>query len=106
MLIKNIGQAIKDSLDSPKFKSNASSKESRLMRTWNALLERSTTKPEDLYTVLANLIGFNAGYLVQSKDTRERMKAILFSLDQLPIDLLYIDAPKYRADSIDEIYFG
>jgi hypothetical protein len=64
---------------------------------WNALIERSTKEPQDLHTVLANLLGFNAGYMVGNKqDPGERMKAILFSLDQLPISLLYINTPKYR----------
>jgi hypothetical protein len=71
MLIDDIGLVIQDSLDP-----YALREKSLLTGTWNALLERSTTKPEDLHTVLTNPINFNAVYLVQSKDAGERMNAM------------------------------
>lgn len=51
----------------------------RFRNVWNALVGRSTTKPEDLHIVLANLLGFNAGYMMQkAPDHPQRMNASKF----------------------------
>ena len=48
----------------------------RFRTVWNALVGRSTTMPEDLHIILANLLGFNAGYMAHSApEPRQRMKA-------------------------------
>lgn len=43
---------------------------------WNALAGRSTTKREDLHVVLANLLGFNAGFMMRkASQPHDRMRA-------------------------------
>jgi hypothetical protein len=48
----------------------------RFCAVWNAMVGRSTTKPQDLHLILANLLGFNAGSMIRSTTKpAERMAA-------------------------------
>lgn len=69
--------------------SNQSS--TRFWRAWDSLQSRSTTKKEDLFTVVANLAGFNAGFISQSAKRAERMRSIIFNLRAVPLDILFSD---------------
>ena len=55
---------------------------------WNELNHRSTTKPEDIFAIFANLLDFNAGQIINLPQ-RERMKAILWSSAKIPFSLLF-----------------
>ncbi|KAF4628644.1 hypothetical protein G7Y89_g9508 [Cudoniella acicularis] len=77
-----------------------SSEQRAFVTVWNALRKRSTTQPEDVYAILANLLNFNA-YAVSTFSTLERFKAMIWSIDELPQSLLYnrgkrIDTTKHH----------
>ena len=58
------------------------------VNVWNELINRSTTKPEDMFAIFANLLDFNAGQIIKLPQN-ERMRAILWSSDKIPFSLLY-----------------
>ena len=58
------------------------------MEVWNALLGRATTKPEDAHGIVANLLDYNAEEILLL-DKKNKMKAIIYIEDRLPIELLY-----------------
>ena len=58
------------------------------VNVWNELTKRSTTKPEDMFAIFANLLDFNAGQIMKLPQN-ERMRAILWSSDKIPFSLLY-----------------
>lgn len=55
---------------------------------WDNLAKRSTTKKEDLHCILANMLGFSSGELLELP-YEERMKAILGTQPTLPLKLLF-----------------
>ncbi|KAL8939232.1 MAG: hypothetical protein Q9216_003478 [Gyalolechia sp. 2 TL-2023] len=60
---------------------------------WNGLRSRSTTKPEDLYGILAVVVDLSAGDVLKLHQ-QDRMKAIYRSQTTLPLSLLYQVCPK------------
>ncbi|KAI4189235.1 MAG: hypothetical protein L6R41_001615 [Letrouitia leprolyta] len=60
---------------------------------WNALRNRSTTKPEDLYGILAVVVDLGAGDILKLPP-QERLKTIYCSQSTLPLSLLYQPSPK------------
>ncbi|OCL05977.1 hypothetical protein AOQ84DRAFT_412145 [Glonium stellatum] len=64
-----------------------------LVAVWNLLAKRSTTKSEDVPAIFANLLGFNS-YQILKLSPEERLRAILWSCDVLPLSLLYNPGPK------------
>ncbi|TKX23649.1 hypothetical protein C1H76_4163 [Elsinoe australis] len=74
----------------------------QLVSVWNELIHRSTSKPEDLHTIIANLLDFHVKNLQQIQTLSEsmgtvmsleqikaaRMRAILLSFSALPLSLL------------------
>ncbi|KAL9026981.1 MAG: hypothetical protein Q9196_004434 [Gyalolechia fulgens] len=60
---------------------------------WNGLRNRSTTKAEDLYGILAVVVDLSAGDILKL-DPKERFKAIYRSQSTLPLPLLYQPSPK------------
>ena len=64
------------------------------------LNQKNSTKPEDAFDILANLLGLNPAEISALKP-RERMKAILRTMTELPLDILLINTPRlynYRLD--------
>jgi hypothetical protein len=72
---------------------NETVQNSRFVTVWNELSQRTTTKFEDIYIILANLLDFNAGQIMKLP-TEERMKTILWSGRYVPLSLLYSDGPR------------
>ncbi|KAL8673805.1 MAG: hypothetical protein Q9168_001770 [Polycauliona sp. 1 TL-2023] len=66
-----------------------------IVRVWNGLRRRSTTKTDDLYGIIAIMVDLSA-YEILKLDPKERMKAIIRSQSSLPIPLLYQDCDKLR----------
>ncbi len=62
---------------------------------WNELIKRSTTKPEDIFSIFANLLDFNAGQIMTLPQD-ERMKAILWSSSTIPFSLVYNSGPRCK----------
>ncbi|KAH8764333.1 hypothetical protein F5883DRAFT_462493 [Diaporthe sp. PMI_573] len=60
-------------------------------QAWDSLQSRSTTKKTDLFTVVANLASFNAGFISKSAGRDERMRSIIFNLTAVPLDILFSD---------------
>ncbi|KAI4096507.1 MAG: hypothetical protein LQ344_001015 [Seirophora lacunosa] len=60
---------------------------------WNGLRNRSTTKPEDLFGILAVVVDLSAGEILKLPQ-ENRLKAILRSQSTLPLPLLYQSSPK------------
>lgn len=57
--------------------------------TWNALAGRSTTKPEDLYIVLASCLDFKLRQLRKFETSEDKMQRIIFSFSELPFSLYF-----------------
>lgn len=71
----------------------------RFVLVWNALACRSTTKPEDLFLILSNLLSLSP-LDVQAISPELRLPAIITSLDAIPFSLLMDPGPKHiRQDS-------
>ncbi|KAJ4987696.1 het domain protein [Stagonosporopsis vannaccii] len=67
----------------------------QLVDTWNELAHRSTTMPEDLHVIIANLLDFNADSIMRLPTREERMRAMVLSFELLPISLFYNTGPKW-----------
>jgi hypothetical protein len=61
--------------------------------TWNAMAQRSTTQAKDLFIILANLVDLNTG-LIMKLPAEERVRAILYNFNTLPLGLLYNSGPR------------
>ena len=93
-------EALSNTTSEPTTKS-ASWRATQFARTWNRLLDRSTTKPEDQHGVFATLLDFNA-YQVRSLELMKRMPAIIRSCDELPLSLLFNKGPRIAAANVPE----
>ncbi|KAL8749425.1 MAG: hypothetical protein Q9184_006813, partial [Pyrenodesmia sp. 2 TL-2023] len=60
---------------------------------WNGLRDRSTTKAEDLYGIIAVVVDLSAGAVLKLR-REERLPAIYRSQRTLPLSLLYQTSPK------------
>ncbi|KAI1411138.1 hypothetical protein F5Y13DRAFT_201679 [Hypoxylon sp. FL1857] len=68
---------------------------SALVDTWNMLIHRSTTKVDDLYSILCNLMDFKPYQLTELQSNSERMAAIFYSSTKIPLAFLYNRSPRY-----------
>lgn len=68
----------------------------QLIFAWNELATRSTTKPEDIHVIMANLLDFSAAQVMAYKTEEQRMRAMLLSFDFLPCSLLFDVGPRTR----------
>ncbi|KZM27301.1 uncharacterized protein EKO05_0007618 [Ascochyta rabiei] len=68
----------------------------QLVDTWNELAHRSTTMPEDLHVIIANLLDFNADRIMDIPTREERMRAMILSFQSLPVSLFWNTGPKWR----------
>jgi hypothetical protein len=64
----------------------------RFIHIWNELAGRSTSKPEDLPLILANLLGFST-QKVQAIAPEQRLAAIVSSIGGIPYDFLFQKRP-------------
>lgn len=62
---------------------------------WNALRGRTTTKAEDLYAILSNLVDLDTS-IISSEIEEERLWTIMCSLEYLPLALLFNTGPRIR----------
>jgi len=66
----------------------ASLQSQRFARAWNALAQRTATKPEDLHFIMADLTGLTASSLIDLKP-EDRMRDIATRHSKLPLALLF-----------------
>ncbi|KAJ4303994.1 hypothetical protein N0V88_001598 [Collariella sp. IMI 366227] len=67
------------------------------VQIWNELSKRSTTVPGDMHLIMASLLGFNTEPLMRLSKSAERMSCILWSMDGIPISLLFnLDGPRHN----------
>lgn len=66
--------------------------------TWNGLSGRSTTRPSDLYIVLASCLGFRLRQFQHITTTEAKMQRIIFSYPELPLSLFYNHGPKMHSN--------
>ncbi|KAK3368252.1 hypothetical protein B0H63DRAFT_528624 [Podospora didyma] len=59
------------------------------VRAWNELGKRSTTIPYDTHIMMATLLGFNAQPIMRLAKPEDRMSAILWSMDGIPMSLFF-----------------
>ncbi|CAO1601756.1 hypothetical protein XANCAGTX0491_005393 [Xanthoria calcicola] len=67
-----------------------------MVKIWNELDQRSTTRRKDRLIILAILLGLNAGDIV-ALDVNDQMQAILATQNALPLSFLF--EPKHRLPS-------
>ena len=67
---------------------------SHLISVWNALIDKTSSMVEDIDVIICNMLGIKAIDLMKIPN-QDRMKAILASFDELPVDLLLSPPPAY-----------
>ena len=78
-----------------------SGRDIQLMRAWNALLGRSTSQPEDVIGIYANLLDFDAQeILALSVSPEERIKAIFSAQDTMPLALLFSQSSRIQSRNL------
>ncbi|PCH00096.1 Heterokaryon incompatibility [Penicillium occitanis (nom. inval.)] len=65
----------------------------QFVRTWNALLARSTTRPSDGVLILANLLDLNV-YSLKDLNEESKLKRVIQSCEELPLSLLFNTGPR------------
>ena len=70
--------------------------------TWNELLLRSTSKVSDLDLILAMALNLPL-YRVLALPTSQRLRYILWSLDHVPLSLLYIPRPPAPNSNLENL---
>ncbi|KAK4031246.1 hypothetical protein C8A01DRAFT_51599 [Parachaetomium inaequale] len=56
---------------------------------WNSLARRTTTMVGDIHVILANLLRLNAFSILAMTSREERMRAVLWSLPEIPLSLFF-----------------
>ncbi|KAF9630361.1 HET domain-containing protein [Lasiodiplodia theobromae] len=75
----------------------------KFVRTWNDVGRRSTTRPEDIHPIMANLTDFNAAQIMGLKTPVLRTKMITHCIGEFPLDILWTPCarPQGNKDSAD-----
>ena len=75
----------------------------RFILVWNEIGRRTTTQPNDIHAIIANLAGINWAQLMKIDNSTDRIKAILYLFDELPLELLYTPCfrPRQNEDCAD-----
>jgi hypothetical protein len=68
----------------------------QFVTSWNQLLDRSATEPEDYITIFASLLNLNATQFAKMKEQNERLPTVLRSVDKIPLSLLFNTKNKLR----------
>lgn len=71
----------------------AANTEGRFINEWNNLVQRSTSRKEDIHNIFASMLGLNGGDIL-TLPFDQRMKAILRAQTSLPLDILFLSCPK------------
>jgi hypothetical protein len=72
-------------------------------RVWNILAGRSTTMTEDQYIILANVLDLPILSLATLATSREKMQAIILSLNRVPFSLFLIVSPGQCDENVSHL---
>ncbi|KAF4546253.1 HET domain-containing protein [Lasiodiplodia theobromae] len=61
----------------------------KFVRTWNEIGRRSTTRPEDIHPIIANLTDFSAAQIMGLETPVLRTKTIAHCIGRFPLDILW-----------------
>lgn len=75
-------------------------REVQLIEVWNSMLDRSTTKAEDLLDIVANLLDFSLTDIRRFPNDSAKMQAMLLSNDRLPMDFFSLPCQSKHAFSL------
>ena len=67
----------------------------------NTLNQKNSTKPDDIFDILANLLGLSPAEL-SAMTPRDRVKAMLGTIGSLPLDMLLVSSPRVHKYTLDD----
>ncbi|KAK6843913.1 Het domain protein [Apiospora arundinis] len=67
---------------------NLRAREVQFMEVWNNLLGKSTTKPDDFFEIVANLLDFDASHIRKLGKMSDMMGAMIFRQHRIPLDII------------------
>ncbi|RYP48891.1 hypothetical protein DL768_005315 [Monosporascus sp. mg162] len=70
--------------------------------TWNSLISRATTKPEDGILIIANLLDFNV-YSLRNIPPEERLMLVIQGCDEIPLSILFNKGPRVNIPGHPEL---
>ena len=79
-------------------KTDPSNGTTKFVSVWNELVGRSTTKPNDLFLIIANILDFDTRGLQQYEGAEEMFQAIILSLGRVPLSLFFNTGPRQDKD--------
>ncbi|KPM40562.1 hypothetical protein AK830_g5997 [Neonectria ditissima] len=69
------------------------------LRCWNVLGQRTTTMANDIHIIVANILNINAFTILNMDNPQDRMAAILWSLDSIPLAIFFDNtSQRYKPD--------
>lgn len=69
----------------------------KFVRTWNEIGRRSTTRPEDIHPIIANLTDFSAAQIMGLETPVLRTKTIVHCIGRFPLDILWTPCARPQA---------
>ena len=79
-------------------KAEPSNEATKFVSLWNELAGRSTTKPNDLFLIIANILDFDTRGLHQYEGAEAMFQTIILSLDRVPLSLFFNTGPRQDKD--------
>ena len=79
-------------------KTEPSNGTTRFVSLWNELAGRSTTKPNDIFLIIANILDFDTRALLQYERAEGMFQTIILSLGGVPLSLFFNAGPRQDKD--------
>lgn len=79
-------------------KTEASDGTTKFVSLWNELAGRSTTKPNDVFLIIANILDFDTRGLHQYEGAEDMFQSIILSLGRIPLSLFFNTGPRQNRD--------
>uniref|UniRef100_A0A093VFP2 Vegetative incompatibility protein HET-E-1 n=2 Tax=Talaromyces marneffei PM1 TaxID=1077442 RepID=A0A093VFP2_TALMA len=67
---------------------------------WNAISTRSATKQYDKFAIFASLLRFNTHFIMGLTSHANQMRAMIYSLDDVPVSIFYNKGPRERSNEV------
>lgn len=65
---------------------------------WNAISTRSTSKKYDRFAIFASLLRFNTHSIIGLTSHADKMRTMVYSLDDIPVSIFYNKGPRERSN--------